>query len=151
MVSGLSLNRTIDELAVAYLATVQAVAYGTRHIIEAMNTAPGSRYAIDTVFACGGGTKNPLFVQEHADITGCTLHLPREPEAVLLGSSLLGAVAAGAYPDCETAMGGMTAVGRTVRPRGGALARYHDAKYRVYRAMYEDQKRYGGMMEGKAR
>ena len=88
MVSGLSLNRTPDELAIAYLATVQAVAYGTRHIIEAMNSAPGGRYAIDTLFACGGGTKNPLFVQQHADITGCTLHLPREPEAVLLGSAV---------------------------------------------------------------
>ena len=146
MVSGLSLNRTVDELAVAYLATVQAVAYGTRHIIEAMNGAPRSRYAIDTIFACGGGTKNPLFVQQHADVTGCEVILPREPEAVLLGAAMLGAVAAGKYADCVGAMAGMSGIGRRVRPAGRAEARYHQAKYAVYRRMYEDQRVYGGMM-----
>ena len=30
---------------------------------------------IDTLLACGGLTKNPLFIQEHADITGATLSL----------------------------------------------------------------------------
>jgi FGGY-family pentulose kinase len=151
MVSGLSLNRTPDELAIAYLATVQAVAYGTRHIIEAMNSAPRGRYAIDTLFACGGGTKNPLFVQQHADITGCTLHLPREPEAVLLGSAILAAVAAGVYTDCPTAMAAMTAVGRTVTPASARETRFHDAKYKVYRRMYDDQRRYAEVMAPVAR
>ncbi|MCC6319806.1 MAG: FGGY-family carbohydrate kinase [Phycisphaerales bacterium] len=146
IVSGLSLNRTLDELAVWYLATVQAVAYGTRHIIEAMNAGRGGRYKIDTVFACGGGTKNPLFVRQHADITGCVTLLPREPEAVLLGAAMLGAVAAGAFPDCTTAMAGMTAIGRRVEPVGGAEREYHEAKYRVYRRMYEDQRGYGRIM-----
>ena len=77
---GLPLSATLDDLARLYLATIQAVAHGTRHIIDAMN-AKG--YAIDTLFACGGGTKNPVFLREHADITGCKLVLAREPEAVL--------------------------------------------------------------------
>lgn len=147
MVSGLSLNRTVDELAVAYLATVQAVAYGTRHIIETMNSAPRGSYAIDTIFACGGGTKNPLFVQQHADVTGCEVILPREPEAVLLGTAMLGAVAAGAHADCVGAMARMSAIGRRVRPTRGAEARYHGAKYAVYRRMYEDQRAYAAIME----
>ena len=71
---------------------VQAVAHGTRHIVDTLNEAG---YQIDTLFACGGGTKNPVFLREHADISGCRLVLPREPEAVLLGSAILGAVAAG--------------------------------------------------------
>jgi len=90
MISGLKLSDTLDDLALLYLATIQAIAYGTRHIIAEMNT---NGYHIDAVFACGGGTKNPLFLREHADITGCRILLPKEPEAVLLGSAILGAVA----------------------------------------------------------
>jgi ribulose kinase len=58
VVSGLTLSATADDLARQYLAAIQAVAYGTRHIIEAMNRRG---YAIDTVLICGGGTKNPVF------------------------------------------------------------------------------------------
>ena len=54
-------------------------------------------YAVDTILACGGGTRDPVFLREHADATGCRIVLPREPEAVLLGAALLGAVAAGAH------------------------------------------------------
>ena len=94
VISGLTLGDTADDLALLYLATVQAVAHGTRHIIDTLNE---NGYGIETVFACGGGTKNPVFLREHADITGCRIVLPREPEAVLLGAALLGAVAAGDF------------------------------------------------------
>lgn len=38
--------------------------------------------------ATGEGTKNGLFLKEHADICGCKIILPRESEAVLLGSAV---------------------------------------------------------------
>ena len=41
--------------------------HGTRHIIESLNKA-GHR--INTLFLCGGLTKNELFIQTHADVTG---------------------------------------------------------------------------------
>ena len=41
--------------------------HGTRHIIESMNKAG---HFIDTLFLCGGLTKNELFIQTHADVTG---------------------------------------------------------------------------------
>lgn len=94
VVAGLSLSATLDDLARLYLATIQAVAFGTRHIIEEMNH---QGYAIDTLFMCGGGTKNPVFLREHANITGCNVVLPAEPEAVLLGAAVLGAVASGGH------------------------------------------------------
>lgn len=145
MVSGLRLSAERNDLALLYLATVQAVAYGTRHIVEAMNAAG---YAIDTILACGGGTKNPVFLQAHADATGCRLVLPEEPEAVLLGAGLLGAVAAGAHPDIAAAMAAMTRPGRVIAPAEGALRAYHDRKYRVFLRLYEDQTAYRGIMSG---
>lgn len=135
VVSGLRLSDTIDDLALLYLATVQAVAHGTRHIIDAMN-ARG--YAIEAVFACGGGTKNPLFVREHADITGCRLVLPREPEAVLLGSAILGAVAAGEYGSVLAAMSAMNRAADVLAPATGRVADFHAAKHRVFQRMHAD-------------
>lgn len=145
MVSGLRLGADADDLAVLYLATVQAIAYGTRHIIETMNT---QGYAIDTVLASGGGTKNPVFLREHADATGCTLVLAREPEAVLLGAAILGAVAGGAHADIRTAMAAMSRAGTVIEPGTNEIRRYHDAKYAVFGRMYDDQMAYRGLMAG---
>jgi FGGY-family pentulose kinase len=143
MVSGLRLAAGPEDLALLYLATVQAVAYGTRHIVETLN-AEG--YAIDTILACGGGTKNPVFLREHADATGCTLVLPQEPEAVLLGAAVLGAVAGGLQPDVPQAMAAMSRAGSVIEPAAGAVRRYHDAKYAVFQRMYADQMAYRAFM-----
>jgi FGGY-family pentulose kinase len=143
MVSGLKLTDSIDSLALLYLATVQAIAHGTRHIVDVLR-AHG--YAIDTILACGGGTKNEVFLREHADATGCRVVLPAEPEAVLLGAALLGAVACGDRPSIVDAMGAMTHAGRVIQPAGGEVARFHDAKHRVFLRMHDDQMAYRELM-----
>lgn len=135
VVSGLTLSATLDDLARLYLAAIQAVAYGTRHIIEEMNR---KGYRIDTLLVCGGGTKNPLFLREHADITGCRLVLPREPEAVLLGAAVLGTVAAGRHASVLAAMQAMNGVERTITPARGRPTRYHAAKYQVFHRLHAD-------------
>jgi FGGY-family pentulose kinase len=144
VISGLRLSATLDDLALLYLATIQAIAYGTRHIVEALNA---TGYAVDTIMASGGGTKNRVFLQAHADATGCRVVLPAEPEAVLLGAAVLGAVAGRAYPDVRTAMGAMTRAGRVIEP-DPAIAGYHRAKYAVFQRMYEDYVGYREMMRG---
>jgi FGGY-family pentulose kinase len=139
MISGLTLDDSVDSLALLYVATVQSIAHGTRHIIDTLNV---HGYRIDTIFACGGGTKNPVFLREHADISGCRIVLPREPEAVLLGSAVLGAVASADYPGVIEAMTAMNAAGQIIEPTGGALRAFHDAKHRVFLRMYDDQMAY---------
>lgn len=144
MVSGLKLSATAEDLALLYLATIQAIAHGTRHIIDELNA---SGYAIDTICACGGGTKNPVYLQQHADITGCRIILSAEPEAVLLGSAILGAVASGDFPTIETAMAAMSRAGRTIMPNREEKS-YHDRKHRIFHRMYDDQIAYRELMRG---
>jgi ribulose kinase len=68
VVSGLSLACDVSDLAVKYLATLQALAYGTRHILDAMREkGVTTRY----LFLTGGLAKNELFVQQHAGETAC--------------------------------------------------------------------------------
>jgi FGGY-family pentulose kinase len=143
MVSGLSLDTDVDALALLYLATIQAIAYGTRDIVEALNR---QGYRIDTLLATGGDAKNPVFVREHADATGCRIVLPREPEAVLLGSAVLGAVAAGDQPGVLQAMSAMSQAGSVVEP-GAAARELHERKYQVFQAMYRHQLEYRRTMQ----
>ena len=143
MISGLKLSDSLDSLALLYLATVQAVAHGTRHIVDALR-AHG--YRIDTILACGGGTKNDVFLREHADATGCAIVLPAEPEAVLLGSAILGAVASGDRPERRRGDGRDDARRPRHRPAGGEVAEFHDAKHRVFLRMHDDQMAYRELM-----
>jgi FGGY-family pentulose kinase len=132
---GLTLSASPDDLALLYLAAIQSVAYGTRHILEEMNK---KGYAIKVLLACGGGTKNPIFLREHADITGCKVVLPKEPEAVLLGSAVLGAVAGGAHISVLSAMNAMNSVEKVVEPGKGRIAAYHAKKYKVFHRLHAD-------------
>ncbi|KAF8033582.1 hypothetical protein BT93_C0006 [Corymbia citriodora subsp. variegata] len=135
VICGLTLDSSEKQLALLYLATVQSLAYGTRHIVEHCN-AHGHR--IDTLLACGGLAKNPLFLQEHADIIGCPIILPRESESVLLGAAILGAVAAKKYSSLGEAMKAMNAAGLVIHPSNDLrIKKYHDAKYRIFRELYE--------------
>lgn len=142
--TGLKLSRTPEDMALHYLATIQAIALGTRHIIETMNQ---TGYSIDTIMASGGGTKNPVFVQEHANASGCTMLLAEESEAMLLGGAMMGTVAAGVYETLPEAMNAMSRIGKTVTPQTNEIKRYYDRKYRVFREMYHDDMKYRQMMQ----
>jgi FGGY-family pentulose kinase len=145
MVSGLKLSDSLESLALLYLATIQALAHGTRHILSAMN-AHGHR--LDTLVATGGDAKNPVFLREHADATGCRIVLPREPEAVLLGAAILGAVASGRQSSIVNAMDAMSGTSRVIEPARGQVASYHANKHRVFERMYDDQMSYRTLMSG---
>ncbi|XP_022027935.1 FGGY carbohydrate kinase domain-containing protein [Helianthus annuus] len=137
MVCGLNLDTSERQLALQYFATLQGLAYGTRHIIEHCNE---HGHKIDTLFASGGLSKNALFIQEHADIIGCPIILPRESESVLLGAAILGAVAAKKYPTLRDAMKALNAAGQVIHPsKDPKVKKYHDAKYHIFRQLYEQQ------------
>ncbi|ONM13187.1 FGGY family of carbohydrate kinase [Zea mays] len=137
VIYGLTLDTSEKHLALLYLATIQGIAYGTRHIVEHCN-AHGHK--IDTLLACGGLAKNSLYIQEHADITGCPIILPRESESVLLGAAVLGAVAGKKFPGVRDAMKALNAAGKVVNPSSDPkVKKYHDAKYQIFRSLYEQQ------------
>ncbi|XP_044800851.1 FGGY carbohydrate kinase domain-containing protein isoform X1 [Bubalus bubalis] len=144
MVTGLKLSQDLDDLAILYLATVQAIAFGTRLIIEAMESAG---HSISTLFLCGGLSKNPLFVQMHADITGMPVVLSQEVESVLVGAAVLGACASGDFASVQEAMAKMSKVGKVVFP-SHEDKRYYDKKYQVFLKLVEHQKEYAAIMKG---
>lgn len=143
MVVGLTLEQGKDALARLYLATLQALAYGTRHIIDRMNAAG---HSIERIVMCGGGTKNPYWLRENADATGCEIQLVSEEDAVTLGAALLGAVACGAFATLPAAAAQMVRSGGSVAARAHTQA-FHDAKYAVYLQLYQDMERCRSAMQ----
>lgn len=143
MISGLVIDSSFENLARLYLATIQAIAYGTRHIIDALND---NGYAISRLHACGGGTKNSLWLQEHADITNCDLYIAPESEAVLLGAGVLAAVAANKFSSIVEAMRAMGPRAEVIRP-DRSTKDFHRAKYEVFKLMYDHQQQYRRIME----
>ncbi|GAB7215303.1 FGGY-family carbohydrate kinase [Dickeya oryzae] len=135
MVMGLTLEQGPDALARLYLATLQAIAYGTRHIIETLNQAG---HHITRLVMCGGATKNPLWLREYAAITGCDIQLVSEEDAVTLGAALLGAVACGAYSSLPQAAQSLVRPGALIRADRGHQP-FHDDKYQIYLQMYDYQ------------
>lgn len=141
-VLGLSLSAELRDLAALYLATIQGLAYGTRDIIEALN-ARG--YGIDTIIATGGGTKNPIFLREHANATNCRIILPKEPDSVLLGSAILGAMAADQFRSFPEAMAAMSQHGTVIDPDARSKA-FHDAKFAIFKRIYAGQEKFRNLM-----
>jgi len=142
MISGLTLNEDCDALARRYLAALQAVSYGTRHVVEAMNS---SGHAINTIRLCGGLTNNPLWLRELADATGLNIDVPNQEEPVLLGAAMLAATASGDFPSLRAAAAALSSDSTTIRPRS-AQADFHAAKYRVYKQLYDHQMEYRAVM-----
>ncbi|XP_066481444.1 FGGY carbohydrate kinase domain-containing protein isoform X3 [Tiliqua scincoides] len=142
-VVGLTLSQNLDDLALLYLATVQAIALGTRHIVESMQAAG---HHINTLFMCGGLSKNPLFVQMHADITGMPVVLAQEVESVLIGAAILGACASKDFASLQDAMNKMGRVGRVVLPNHKDK-RFYDKKYEVFQKLVEHQQEYKAIMQ----
>nr|WP_319483122.1 FGGY-family carbohydrate kinase [uncultured Cohaesibacter sp.] len=142
VVSGLTLETGRDQLARLYLATLQAVAYGTRHIIEEMSKAG---HSIKTLYVCGGATKNPLWLREYANITGRDIQMASEEDVVTLGAAILGAVASGDFASIPAASAALVQPGDSVKADPSTAA-FHAAKYQVYLNLYDNREHHNALM-----
>jgi FGGY-family pentulose kinase len=135
VVHGLDMDGSIEGLARLYHATAAGIAYGTRHIIDALNQ---HGYAIERLHLTGGHVKNKLLVQLYADATGCAIVLPREPDGVLLGTALAAASAASVHADLFASGRAMVHDGGVVTPDPAAAA-IHARGYAAFRLMLEQR------------
>ncbi len=142
-VYGLTLERGENQLARLYLATLQAIAFGTRHIIETLRE---NGHNITRLTLCGGATHNPLWLREYADVTGCDIHLMQEEDAVTLGAAINGAVASGAWSDFSSACKAMVEAGEVIRANPQRRD-FLDRKYQVYLMLWDQQQAVNQLMQ----
>lgn len=134
MMWGLSLGHGEGHL---FRAILEGICYGTEDAFRTFR-----RYGFDPteVVVSGGATRSDLWMQIHADVSGVPISLTRVAEAPVLGSAMLAAVGAGAFPDIHAAVDRMVHFERRIEPdpeRHGAYRFFVDRYIETYDRMRE--------------
>ncbi|WAJ27317.1 FGGY-family carbohydrate kinase [Antarcticirhabdus aurantiaca] len=129
--AGLTLEAGGDHLVRLFVAGLCGLSYGTRQIVEAMRE---KGVGLGAIVASGGASRSPLLRRILSDATGLAVALPQTREPVLLGSAMVGSVAAGAYPDLSAAADAMCRIGEETRP-SAAMTAFHGAKFEAFEAL----------------
>ncbi len=106
-----------------FRAVIEGLNYQFLEIIRAFERGLGVRS--DRIVAIGGPTKNRLWMQGKADVTGIVVEVPDVEEAVPLGAAILAGIGAGVYRDEQDAFRQVYRTGTTYLPDaagGGTLS-----------------------------
>ncbi|KAF8246239.1 Pentulose kinase [Wilcoxina mikolae CBS 423.85] len=143
---GLSMDSSIDDLALQYYIAMEFIAQQTRHIIDTLN---GAGHQITSIFMSGGQCKNDVLMHLIADATQLPVAIPKYiQDAVVLGAAMLGAKAATVNGKGETEglwaiMDRMSHGGRVVNPTDDRNEKkLLEAKYMVFTQMAQAQRAY---------
>ena len=79
VIFGLNIKHTWEHI---YRAVLESISYGTYNIVQNFEK---NGYVIETITACGGVTKDKLWMQMIADITGKTIIINQSSQAGALG------------------------------------------------------------------
>ncbi len=134
IVAGLGMERDLDSLVALYVAGLCGIGYGLRQIIEAQADAGAP---VETIVISGGAGQHPLTRQLLADACGISVVTPVAEEPVILGSAMLGAVAAGVVSSVMDAMQRMSAAKQTVVPEP-AMRELHNNRFAAYKKLQGD-------------
>jgi len=133
--TGLALHHGPNHL---YRALLEASACGLRWIVELLRAGG---VAVNQFVATGGlPHHNPLVVQVYADVLSAPIRVHPSKQGPALGAAILGAQAAGAFPDAGGAIRAMatpkgrTGSGKVFKPRAGNATAYGKL-YQEYRAL----------------
>ncbi len=128
---GLTRGATAAHLA---RATLEAIAYQTRDVLEAMRR--DANLDLQALRADGGAAHNNLLMQFQADILGVPVQRPVVSETTALGAAYLAGLAVGAWKSTDE-IAGLWALEAEYTPRMSADQReslYHDWKRAAERA-----------------
>jgi glycerol kinase len=97
MIIGLTRGATSGHLA---RATIEAIAYQTRDVIEAMGQ--DTEISLEALRVDGGAAGNNLLLQFLSDILGAPVQRPSVTETTALGAAFLAGLAVGLWPSLNS-------------------------------------------------
>jgi D-ribulokinase len=127
-VMGMDLREDAASLQELYVAGLCGLAYGLADIVRKLEQAA---YEFDSIIVSGGAARSGLVRQIIADVCGKTVESPESPEPVLLGSAMVGAVAARTQTMASAMSSMSTLATGAAAPAGGAIAAFHARKRRA--------------------
>ncbi|MFJ1792993.1 ribulokinase [Kitasatospora griseola] len=131
VIAGLTLTTTPEDV---YRALLEATAYGTRTIVEALEAGG---VPVHEFVVTGGLKKNALLMQIHADVLRRPVSIAASEQGSALGSAIHAAVAAGAHPDIRAAAAAMGRARHHAYRPDEARADAYDALYAEYRLLHD--------------
>lgn len=115
-----------------YRALLEAHAFGTKLVVD---TFADAGILVDHLVVGGGLAANPLMLQLYADVTGLPVEVVASEHPSARGAAILGAAAAGMFPDVTTATAATAQPAMTVlEPSPQAHATYREL-YQLYREL----------------
>lgn len=129
VIAGLGMERDLDSLVALYVAGLCGIGYGLRQIVEAQAKAGAQ---IERIVISGGAGRSDMIRQLLADATGVEIAGPATEEPVLLGSAILGSVAAGIHADIHVAMDKMSTFSSRYTPQTGKVRDLHDNRFKIF-------------------
>merc|ERR1712169_29810 len=145
---GIDSDKSTDNMAMWYYATMEFIAMQTRQIIEQMNKAG---HQISSIFMSGSQCQNPILMDLISTICQMPVLIPRYVNAAVVhGAAMLGAKAAShawalSVPGAESEtlwsiMDRMSKTGRVVEPGQNEKEKaLFDAKYEVFLELCNSQ------------
>ena len=94
LITGLTLGSTRAHLV---RATLEAIAYQTRELVDAMQADSGA--SLKELRVDGGAAQNDFLMQFQADMLGCRIVRPVDTETTALGAAYLAGLATGVWKD----------------------------------------------------
>jgi ribulose kinase len=132
VISGLALDTSFDGLCRLYWRMAVAIAYGVRQIVEAIREGG---HPVERLHLAGGHLRNHLLTDLYKSAIGCTLVEPAAEDAMLLGTGMAAAAAAGLHPGLPAAAVAMRQGEIEHQPDPAAFARF-DRDYRIFLEMH---------------
>jgi len=97
-----------------------------------------SKLKVDEIVFAGGASRGVLWCQILADVTGCTIKIPKVTEATALGAAMAAGVGAGIYESIAQAAEHLVVWDKTYIPHGENFDIYATIKEQ-WQAIYENQ------------
>ncbi|MBU0607776.1 MAG: hypothetical protein KKI08_07795, partial [Armatimonadetes bacterium] len=136
-VLGLTITTTPAQV---YRAALEGLTYQFRHALEVLRSSVGAQPEL--VRVVGGGSKNTLWNQLRADVTGLPMITIEQKEATVVGAAMFAMLGAGVYTTLAEAQEQMTGGQTTVEPSGDR--RFYEEGYGRYRQALESLSGYYG-------
>jgi len=115
-----------------YKGILEGIAFELANMTDLLKRATGG---FDALHVTGGGCRSPLGLELRAAITGCRLHQMHCPEAVCLGTAILGGVGSARYHSFSEAIEQLVQVESTLDPRR-EVAESYQKQLEQYRLLY---------------
>ncbi len=116
-----------------YRAALEGLTYQFRHALEVLGAAVGAQPQV--VRVVGGGSKNELWNQLRADVTGLPIITIEQKEATVLGAAMFALLGAGIFSSLSEAQAAMTGAPTMIEPAGDRA--FYEEQYSRYRLLLD--------------